>query len=656
MRGHSLDYYAAQKEKARAEAARRPAAPAALDAFQNMLARLGFGTSNLLEGTQYPLTRLTRNYALMTSLYRSHWIVRRVIDTIPEDMCKNWFDIDSQVAPEAIDRYRRVERRTRTKAAILRALKWGRLYGGAAAVMMIAGHEDRLDRPLNLDEVMPGAYRGLLVLDRWSGITPSAEQIEDVDDPEFGLPAWYTVTLETGGTFRVHASRVLRFTGRELPAWELQAEQHWGVSEIEVIYDELKKRQNTSWNISSLVFLANIRIFKMSDIAEMLATNNQVAQQRLYRILSAQNHLMSNMGVQVLSKDDDFDTKQYSFSGLNDIYESFMLDLAGACEIPVTRLFGRAPAGLNATGESDLQNYYDSLGQKQESEVSPQIDKLLPVMATSVWGEVPDDLDHKWRDPRTPREQERAELGAKKMETIGKAYDLGLLSQRTAMKEMQQMGDATGLFTNINDEEIEAADPTVRQEGEMGGELSGFLGPAPDAGRAMDADFDESDHPREDDGKFKGAGGTAGEHRQEIIDLYDYALSNASNRQRKVVYGAVGKEEAARLQGQAEGMPDVSGYTRIIDNYAIRHIQAGHGDPNTESRRGQLAITKDDIAMIPDIVSSYDKAEAIETGGRDGIGYTKRINGTVYYIEELRVGRKELAAVSMRKFKARASD
>jgi hypothetical protein len=60
--------------------------------------------------------------------------------------------------------------------------------------------------------------------------------------------------------------------------------------------------------------------------------------------------------------------------------------------------------------------------------------------------------------------------------------------------------------------------------------------------------------------------------------------------------------------------------------------------------------------MIPDIVSSYDKAEAIETGGRDGIGYTKRINGTVYYIEELRVGRKELAAVSMRKFKARASD
>ena len=70
------------------------------DAFQNALARLGVGMPNLLEGTSYPMTRLTRNFNLLNSLYRSHWVVRRIVDTIPQDMCKNWIQITSKLAPE----------------------------------------------------------------------------------------------------------------------------------------------------------------------------------------------------------------------------------------------------------------------------------------------------------------------------------------------------------------------------------------------------------------------------------------------------------------------------------------------------------------------------------------------------------------------------
>ncbi|KZE75867.1 anti-CBASS protein Acb1 family protein [Paenibacillus elgii] len=69
----------------------------------------------------------------------------------------------------------------------------------------------------------------------------------------------------------------------------------------------------------------------------------------------------------LLGKDDDFATHRYSFGGLNDIYESFMLDIAGACRMPVTRLFGQAPAGMNATGESDMENYYETVQQGQET-------------------------------------------------------------------------------------------------------------------------------------------------------------------------------------------------------------------------------------------------------------------------------------------------
>ncbi|WP_317097223.1 anti-CBASS protein Acb1 family protein, partial [Clostridium neonatale] len=84
-----------------------------MDAFQNVLARLGAGTPNLLEGTDYPMTRLTQNFQLMNSLYRSHWIVRKIIDAIPEDMVKNWINITTQLEPDQIKRFDKLQRTTR---------------------------------------------------------------------------------------------------------------------------------------------------------------------------------------------------------------------------------------------------------------------------------------------------------------------------------------------------------------------------------------------------------------------------------------------------------------------------------------------------------------------------------------------------------------
>jgi phage-related protein (TIGR01555 family) len=429
----------------------------AMDAFQNVLARIGTNTPNLMEGANYPLTRLTRNYQLMNSLYRSHWIVRKIIDVPQEDMLKNWIELNTDADPEQIDKFQKVIRKTQTRAKFLSGLKWGRLYGGAAGIMMIKGHEKILSEPLDYDAVMPDSYKGLLVVDRWSGISPSVDTVTDINSPDFGLPEMYSITVNDGKTYDVHSSRVIRFIGRDLPEWEAQAEQRWGISEIELVFDELKKRDNTSWNIASLVFLANVRVLKMGDLAQMLSVNNPTAQQKLYNTLQSQNWLMSNMGMMVLNKDDDFDNKQFTFSGLNDIYQSFMLDIAGCAEIPVTKLFGRAPAGMNATGESDLQNYSDTISERQESHARPGLDKLLPIVALSTWGMIPDDFDYAFNPSRTLTNEERADLADKKSKSIVEVYNAGIIDRTQALKELQQLEDETGMFSNITDEDIAAA-------------------------------------------------------------------------------------------------------------------------------------------------------------------------------------------------------
>lgn len=432
-----------------------------VDAFTNALARLGFDTPNLLESTEYPITRLTQNYSLMNSLYRSHWIVRKIIDCIPEDMCKNWININTQLGPDELKRFDKLQRTTRLKRDILQGLKWGRLYGGAGAIIIIEGHENMLEEPLEYDAIMPGSFKGLIVSDRWSGLFPSSEVIENVSSPDFGLPKYYEWFSETKDTIRVHHSRILRFTGRDLPFLERYAENNWGASEIEIIFDELKKRDNTSWNIAQLIFLANLRVLKMDDLGELLAIGDEKAQTDLYNTLSKQNQLMNNMGLYVMNKDDDFQTYQYTFSGLNDIYESFMLDVAGASELPVTKLFGRAPAGMNATGESDMKNYYDMLEQKQSSQLEPILDKILPIMFVSEFGYIPNDLDWEFNSIGTQSEDELANIVDKKTNSIINVYNAGIINQKTALKELKEMSDSTGMFTNITDEDIENADKDV---------------------------------------------------------------------------------------------------------------------------------------------------------------------------------------------------
>lgn len=450
------------------------------DSFQNPLTRSGIFMPNALEATRYPLTRFSWDWLTINSLYRSHWIVKRIINTIPADMMKNGYKIISQIPPDAIDKISRVERKTSTTARIMEGLQLGRLYGGAGALILLRGQEDELDQPLRLDEIMPGDYKGLLVLDRWTGISPENELIGDMDDADFGMPDFYDITCDLYPKgIRVHHSRILRFIGQPLPYYEKQAENYWGASELEHVIDELKKRDNVSWNIAMLTFMANLRVMKMEGMSQLLAAGSEQAQRDLYNTIQGMNAMMNNNSIQILGENDSFETHQYTFGGIADTYDRFMMDVAGAAETPVTKLFGRSPAGMNATGESDMQNYYDTIEEKQESVLRPIYDKLLPIMAMSALGAVPDDLDFEFNAVRRPDEDEMSDLASKNTDSVTKAFQAGLISQRTALKELRSQSEITGMWTNITDEDIEKADDTIQDPNEGMGEMDGLFGNAP---------------------------------------------------------------------------------------------------------------------------------------------------------------------------------
>ena len=429
-----------------------------MDAFSNPIARLGFGTMDLLQATSYPLTRMTQNYELLTSLYRDNWIVQNIVATIPNDIVRKWYEIKSGIAPEWLDRMTKLERRTQIRKKVLLGMYWGRLYGGAVGVILIKGQND-LSQPLDLDAVMPESFLGLQILDRWSGVYPEGEIVTDPSDPDFGLPAYYTVRDEASGYMvaRVHHSRVVRFIGRELPWLEQITELYWGESEIEAIYNEIVKHDNVAANIAALTFRANINYMETEGLDQLLGSANADIQRRFWNVMAAQSMMESNFGTRVINKGDAIHNTQYTFTGLPEVYDRMMMDVAGAARTPVTKLFGRSPAGLNATGESDMQNYYDYIDGLRENEFRQIIERLLPVMALSAWGMIPDDLDIDFPPMWTPDAKEIAEIAERKTNSVLAVYQNDLVDAATAQQELQALGEETGMFSKISDEAIEAA-------------------------------------------------------------------------------------------------------------------------------------------------------------------------------------------------------
>ena len=509
------------------------------DAFSNLLFRLGYGSQSPLEATEYPLTRMTDNYALLNSLYRDNWVVQNVVGLMVDDMLREWYKLKGNIAPEMQDALDKLERETRIRDRMNAGLRWGRLYGGAAGLLMIKGQED-LSKPLDLDMVFPGSFQGLYILDRWMGITTTNGLVFEAGEP---VPEYYSITDARGHTVaKVHHSHVIRFTGRELPEIERMAEMYWGESEVEALYKEVVAHDNVSANMAALTFQANINTMEVKGLEQLFSIGSGQAQRRFWNVMQAQSVLRSNFGTQLVEEGTKLTNTQYTFTGLQEVYESMALNLCGASHYPMTKLFGRSPAGMNATGESDLKNYYDYVDSQREAKLRPALQKLLPVLAMSAWGFVPDDLDFTFPPLWTPTATETAEIALKKAQAIRDTFQAGLFQADTAMKELKKLEEETGMFGAISDEEISAAagksyqDVTALRDPLIG---LGFEGQAADSYPVSDY---SPNQPRGKDGRWIPYGTSSGGTGVKSVSFSSFKDTTSQNEEtaEKEGLGAVG--------------------------------------------------------------------------------------------------------------------
>ena len=440
------------------------------DSFQNFAARIGLGTNNLQSGATYGFNPVSRNRQLLEWMYGGSWIVGKAVDAVAEDMTRAGVEFKSpKLKPEENERLQTSMKDLAIWEGLEETIKWSRLYGGAVAVMLIEGQ--KLNTPLRIRTVAKDQFKGLAVLDRWM-INPSMNHLVAQYGPDLGEPMFYDVVAAglplSGQT--IHYSRLVRLDGIPQPYWRKIAENSWGLSVIEPLYDRLVAFDSTTNGAAQLVHKAHLRTLKVKNLREIIAAGGK-AFEGLAKQIDNIRLFQTNEGMTLVDDTDTFETHQYSFTGLDDLLLQFGQQLSGAVDIPLVRLFGQSPAGLNSTGESDIRNYYDGISARQNARLRRPMNRLLRVAHQSELGRPVDEgFDFGFVPLWQLSEKEKAEIAASTTTAVTGAYDSGVIGRGVALKELRQSADVTGVYSNITDEEISEAEeegpPTAA--GELG--------------------------------------------------------------------------------------------------------------------------------------------------------------------------------------------
>lgn len=429
---------------------------AAADGYQNFAAGIGIGTDNIAASASYSVPTRTNRRQELENMYAGSWIVGQAVDAPAEDMTRAGIEIVSDDGPEVLDEVYAELDRLQVSARICDALKWSRLYGGSIAVHLVEGQDP--STPLRKETVGNGQYRGVLDLDRWS-LQPSNATVTEYG-PDLGRPESYLVLSDAPalGGQTIHHSRIIRFDGENIPYRQRLRFNGWGMSVVERLFDRLVAFDSTTLGAAQLVYKAHLRTARVKDLRSILAAGG-AAEAALIKQFQMMRQMQTNEGLSLLDAEDEFDVHTYTFSGLSDVLMQFAQQISGALQIPLVRLFGQSPAGLNSTGESDIRAYYDRIEKDRERALRGGYGTVVDLTYRSVTGrDPPKGFRFDFRSLWQMSDKEKADIAVAVTTAVSTAEESGLVTKATALRELRQSADVTGVWSNISVDEIQAAE------------------------------------------------------------------------------------------------------------------------------------------------------------------------------------------------------
>lgn len=487
------------------------------DGFPDVLHRYS------MESSIYDSGMLIPDYDLAEK-YQYNGLFSKIIDRPAEEALKHGieYNISDQTLADflddALDRLDWEEKATT-------AIRWARLFGGAVIVMLLDDGRG-LEEPVNWQDIR--SVEELRVYER-AIVQP---------DPNCyltGKAEYFDISSTYGGFFRVHRSRCLVFKNGSLPEYAAPQQYfYWGLPEYVRIRRDLSIALHTHQSAANMIDKSVQPVYKQRGLQSTLAGpdgDDQVLKR--LQVLDASRGMLNSVAVDMDGEDYSFQT--FQLSGASEILESTYSLLSAVTCIPQTILFGRSPSGENATGESDLENYYNFVEGIQKRMLKKNIRTLLKaVVQAGVYdGSIaePQTIKPTFKPLWSLSEAEQATVELSKAQRAQATAQTAQLYIDMQVLQPDEVRQALARDGTLNIEDILDNQPEDAQDDGWAALLEGlgeeenlqnFNTQTPvessiikGQGNSdrMDS-FKESDHPRDGDGKFSESG-SSGQSKAE---------------------------------------------------------------------------------------------------------------------------------------------
>lgn len=340
----------------------------------------GFGTSRDKGASGFYCRTRTLSFKERESLYHFDAVAGRIVDERVNEMFRRMFKVSVKTGPEQEEQLRQRARALEAPDAIKECKRLARLHGGAGLVMFDRDTDSLktpmqpLDRPIG----KPPEIAALLALSseelratEYYSYQAALSELQPLN--VIGTPRMFQANTVNGDTFLVHASRVIQFNGAYATRQIRRANGGWGLSVLERPYEALRAFTQAFQATGGLMLDLSQAVFKMKGLWDMIVGGKI---KEIETRMAAVDKARSSIRAIVIDAEEDFERVATPLTGVADLVDRHMMLLSAAIDMPLSRLFGRAPAGLNATGESETRDWYDGIASEQQEDVRPRVEAL----------------------------------------------------------------------------------------------------------------------------------------------------------------------------------------------------------------------------------------------------------------------------------------
>lgn len=394
-------------------------------------------TQHAINEGQYPMAAFV-GYGVLQQISQNG-MIRTCIQTVADDITREWIELTGgkNESDEKLEKLADVLGKRKIQSLVNNAVaKTG--YFGGCFVYIDTGTDDP-SLPLVISEksaeIKKGSKVDFILVDPIN-CTPMEYNAINPLKKDYMKPKMWSVL----GT-SVHASRLITFTDNEPPLLLKPAYNFLGIPQAQILWDYVLHWNKARVSCVNILDKLNLTVFKTS-MSDILAQAEGIY--NLDIKMKAFQRYRNNNSVLVCDRDSEsVENITETISGATDIVRQALEFIACINRTPAVKLLGISPSGFNATGESDIRNYYDHIKAKQEL-YRDQLQTILNVLQLVYFGEIDESISFKFNEVGGDDVANNANVFKTQVDTLTTLQSAGVIDN-TEAREFIRTSEIGGL-------------------------------------------------------------------------------------------------------------------------------------------------------------------------------------------------------------------